>query len=329
MANIHYELLISGDLKALVKIITNFKYSKAMKKFLSLCAIASIAFMASCSQNGGDEPTPQPESEKLPINISTHLTATRATDSAFEPGDEVGIYVVNQVKGVSGSLAISGNYVDNMCFTYGDNKWTPDTEIYWADKTTKADFYCYYPYAKPTSVAAHTFATKTNQSTLANYKASEFIWGKAVGVTPSADVVPITMNHSLSNAIVVVAPGTGFTAETLATADIEVKISNVKPNASINLANGTVTASGTSSSITMYKESNLNYRALIVPQTVAESALVVITIDGITYTLTKGFTFKPNTRHTFTVTVNKLNSGINIGIGDWTIDETDHGGSAE
>lgn len=298
-----------------------------MKKYLSVCAIVSIALMAGCSKNEGEEPTPQPE--KLPINISTQLNTTRVTDSAFELDDKVGIYVVNQANGVSGTLTTSGNYVDNMCFTYSNNKWTPDTEIYWADKTTKADFYCYYPYANPTSVTAHTFTTKTDQSTLANYKASELIWGKAVGMAPTEDVVPITVNHSLSNAVVVVNPGTGFTAETLATADIEVKIANVKPNASINLATGEVTASGAASSVTMYKDSDLNYRALIVPQTVAESSLVVITIDGITYTLTKGFTFKANTRHTFTVTVNKLNSGINIGIGDWVIDETDNGGSAE
>lgn len=298
-----------------------------MKKYLSVCAIVSIALMTGCSKNEGEEPTPQPE--KLPINISTQLNTTRVTDSAFELDDKVGIYVVNQANGVSGTLVTSGNYVDNMCFTYSNNKWTPDTEIYWADKTTKADFYCYYPYANPTSVTAHTFTTKTDQSTLANYKASELIWGKAVGMAPTEDVVPITVNHSLSNAVVVVNPGTGFTAETLATADIEVKIANVKPNASINLATGEVTASGAASSVTMYKDSDLNYRALIVPQTVAESSLVVITINGITYTLTKGFTFKANTRHTFTVTVNKLNSGINIGIGDWVIDETDNGGSAE
>lgn len=300
-----------------------------MKKFLSFCAIASVAFMASCSQNGGEEPAPQPNPEKLPITISAQLSATRATDAAFESGDEVGIYVVNQTNGVSGTLAASGNYVDNMRFTYTSDKWTPDTEIYWVDKNATADFYCYYPYANPTSITSHTFATKTDQSTLKNYKASELIWGKATAVAASENTVSITMNHSLSNAIVVIAPGKGFTAETLAAANIEVKIANVKPNASINLANGVVTASGTTSAITMYKDSDLNYRALIVPQTVAESSLVVLTIDGITYALTKGFTFKANTRHTFTVTVNKINNGINIGIGDWVVDETDNGGSAE
>lgn len=296
-----------------------------MKKLASIFAIASIAFMASCNKNGGEEPIPVPQPERLPIQLG----ATRATGSSFEAADQVGVYVVNQTDGISGTLAVSGNYVDNMCFTYNDGKWSPETEIYWKDRETKADFYCYYPYATPTSVTAHTFETLTDQSTYDNYKASELIWGKVMGATPSEEAVSITVNHSLSNAIVTVVPGTGFTAETLAVSDIQVKIANVKTTASINLSNGTVSATGIASSVTMYKDSDLNYRALIVPQTVEEGALVLITIDGVTYTLTKGFTFKSNTQHKFTVTVNKLNSGISIGIGDWVIDNVDNGGSAE
>ena len=72
------------------------------------------------------------------------------------------------------------------------------------------------------------------------------------------------------------------------------------------------------------------YRALLVPQTVADgSNLVTITVDGVDYTLAKGFTFKANTQHKFTVTVNKASSGVDIGVGDWEIDDTDNGGAAE
>ena len=139
-----------------------------MKKIFFLAA--AFAAMVSCSENLENTPV-TPATDKLPINITT--TLTRATDSAFEAGDKVGIYVVNEPN----TLAASGNHVDNMGFTYS-TKWTPDTEIYWLDKSTKADFYCYYPYAEAASTTAHSFATKVDQSSLANYKASEFLWGK-------------------------------------------------------------------------------------------------------------------------------------------------------
>ena len=224
-------------------------------------------------------------------------------------------------------MVVSGNHVDNMGFTYS-TKWTPDEEIYWKDQTTKAVFYCYYPYGTPNSVTAYKFSTKADQSTLANYKASEFLWGKTDSVSPTESAVPITVNHMFSNALVVVEPGAGFTAESLAASNVEVKICNIKTDASINLATGVVSASGAPTSVTPLYEGTY-YRALIVPQTVEESALIIVTVDGVNYTLTKGFTFKANTQHRFTVTVNKVNNGVNIGIGGWQIDDTDNGGSAE
>ena len=101
-----------------------------MKKIFTL--MAAVAAMVSCSENLENAPA-TPETDRLPINIST--TLTRATDSAFEAGDKVGIFVVNEPN----ELAASGNHVDNMGFTYS-SVWTPDTPIYWLDKSTKADF---------------------------------------------------------------------------------------------------------------------------------------------------------------------------------------------
>lgn len=289
-----------------------------MKKLFTL--MAAVAAMVSCSDNVENVPT-TPETDRLPINIST--TLTRATDSAFESGDKVGIFVVNEPD----ALATSGNHVDNMGFTYS-SKWTPDTPIYWLDQTTKADFYCYYPYASTANTAAHAFATKADQSSLANYKASEFLWGKTTGVAPTEEAVNITTNHTFSNALVILKPGDGFTNESLAAATKSVKICGVKTNATINLATGVATATGNATEVTPYLE-NGQYRALIVPQTTADGALIVVTVDGVDYTLSRSMTFKANKQHKFTVTLNKVSNGVNVGIGGWETDEEDYGGDAE
>ena len=289
-----------------------------MKKLFTL--MAAVAAMVSCSDNVENVPT-TPETDRLPINIST--TLTRATDSAFEAGDKVGIFVVNEPN----ALATSGNHVDNMGFTY-TTTWTPDTPIYWLDQTTKADFYCYYPYAEAANTAAHAFATKADQSSLANYKASEFLWGKTTGVAPTEEAVNITTNHTFSNALVILKPGDGFTKESLAAATKSVKICGVKTNATINLATGVATATGNATEVTPYLE-NGQYRALIVPQTTADGALIVVTVDGVDYTLSRSMTFKANKQHKFTVTLNKVSNGVNVGIGSWETDEEDYGGSAE
>ncbi|MBQ5704324.1 MAG: fimbrillin family protein, partial [Alistipes sp.] len=110
-----------------------------MKKFLALVATTSL--MLSCSQEDI-----VPTIEQIPINISVGQQ-TRANDDAFENGDEVGIYVVNYSGETAGTLAASGNQVDNAQFTYDGSKWSPENSIYWKDSSTAADFYAYYPYS--------------------------------------------------------------------------------------------------------------------------------------------------------------------------------------
>ena len=79
---------------------------------------------------------------KLPIEISVGQQ-TKANDSQFDVDDKVGIYVVNYTDDVAGTLAVSGNHVDNMDFTYGGNYWTSSEIIYWKDRSTPTDFYAY------------------------------------------------------------------------------------------------------------------------------------------------------------------------------------------
>ena len=294
-----------------------------MKKLLTLAAVAALMF--SCSENPTPEPeptpTPTPTPEKWAINISTSIT--RATDTSFENGDKVGIYVVNQPN----TLKATGNHADNIGFTYSGS-WSAATTIYWKDETTKADFYCYYPYAEGVSTTAHTFTTKANQSQLADYKASEFLWGKTAGVAPTKEAVNITTNHTFSNALIILKPGDGFSEATLAAATKSVKICGIKTSATINLSTGVATASGNATEVTPYLE-NEQYRALIVPQTTAEGALIVVTVNGVDYTLSRAMTFKANKQHKFTVTLNKVSNGVNVGIGGWETDEEDYGGNAE
>ena len=217
-----------------------------------------------------------------------------------------------------------------MQFTY-DGTWTPATPIYWKDETTPADFYGYYPYtASLADIEAMPFNVMADQSSEDNYKASDFLWGKTVQVAPTEKAVGITLNHLFSCAVVKVAAGNGFTTESLAEADIQVKLNKATCQANINLNNGQVTPGIDAQSITFLRGTNNEFKALIVPQTVpsAENFLTV-TIDGRDFNMEKEFTFVGGKRHTFTVTVKKTSNGINVDIGGWEDDDVDNGGVAE
>lgn len=295
-----------------------------MKKTLVFIALATCCLVG-CRKVTDPK---NPEKTLIPINI-TMSGWTKVNDSSYETGDQVGIYVVNYNGNMPGTLAQTGNHVDNMRFTKSTAQWTPDEEIYWKDKDTKADFYCYYPYSGSVSVKDYLFSVQSDQSDYANYQASEFLWGKTTGIAPTETAVPILTNRCMSNALIYVTPGSGFTQESLDAANIRVEICNTKIAANIDLATGTAKATGAVQTITAYKAGDY-YRAMVVPQTVADGTeLINIYVDGVKYSLTKGVTFTANTRHKFTVSVNKTSGGINIGIGGWDESEEDNGGSAE
>lgn len=224
------------------------------------------------------------------------------------------------------ALKASGNHADNIGFTYS-GEWTAATPIYWKDETTKADFYCYYPYAsRISSVEAYPFAVKADQSSVANYKASDFLWGKATGVAPTKDAVGITVKHAMSNVIVKLVAGNGYTAEDMASASVA--ICGLKTNSTINLATGAITPTGNAQEITPMVENDYR-RALVIPQSVSNADLIKVTIGDKVYTLNQSVEFKSGKQHTCTLTVERTNQGINIGIGGWDTDDDDFGGTVE
>lgn len=296
-----------------------------MKKILFVIAAAALLSCGCKKHEPEQEPTPPPAQQvRIPITLSTDIW-TKATDSGYENGDKVGIYTVNQVNGASGTLANSGNHLDNTKFSYNGSAWNPDNPVYWKDETTPADFYCYYPYVQTVSdVTALPFSVKADQSTLSDYKASELLWGKTENAKPSKDPVNITTKHAMSNLLIYVKPGSGYTEETLAAESVSVKITGVKTSAKLNLSTGKVTADGAAEDMVPYKE-NGYWRALVVPQDIVGTELIKVTVGEREYSLVQTVTFQSNRQHKCTMTVNRIGEGVNIGIGGWETDDTDFG----
>ena len=172
-----------------------------MKRIFVLLLAATMS--VACMMDGTD----QVWLDRVPIKISVDKPATksRANDSSFEEGDKIGLYVVNYENSAPGELAASGNYADNVEFTLS-NTWTSYEEIYWKDQYTKTDFYVYYPYAADgiADVTAYSYGVYTNQSTEEYYFASDFLWGKKEGVSPTKEAVSISTKHLFSNALIYV-----------------------------------------------------------------------------------------------------------------------------
>ena len=289
--------------------------------------------ISSCSSGGNEpeeKPVTPPEVTKKEIKISTNVSAiTKATDTGFDTNDKCGLYVVN--RGSDNSvipLKSTGNHVNNTRFTY-NGTWTPDSPIYWSDDNTHADFYLYFPYqGSITDVNAMPFSVKTDQSSESADKASELLIGSTKDVAPTESAVVINAKHVLSQMIVNVAAGNGFTTESLAAANVGVTINGTKVAATVDIATSAVSAQGDAQSIKPWNTDG-SWKALVIPQSVEETNLITVNVDGKDYNLKKAFTFVSGKSHKFTVTVSKTSNGINVNIDGWETDDTDNGGVAE
>lgn len=302
-----------------------------MKPYFIIGLLSIVLFSCSSSDSVIETEQPAP-TEKLPINISSSVSSS-AIDLAFEVGDSIGLYVVNHnADGSAVPLQVSGNYVDNMQYTY-NTTWTPATQTYWIDNSTHADFYLYYPYTSSvTSIEAMPYSVKANQSQFSDYKSSVLMIGNAIGVAPKLSPVRIGAKHVMCLITINLVVGNGFTNATLAAAKISVKVNRLKTKATANLATGAVTAIGNEADIIPYKVANNSYKAIVVPQLVGEGNLITINVDGRDFNLpkTSNFTgFEAGKKHNFNVTLSKTSNGVNVNITKWEDDGNDYGGTAE
>lgn len=301
-----------------------------MKKHLLIVSAMAVFALVGCSKNeGGGNLDPE---AKTPISIST--TITRATDTEFEDGDKIGLYVVNY-NGSAHEIAAEGNHVTNADFSFNGTAWTPGEEIFWRDMVTHADFYAYYPFIETIAdVNALPWAVATDQSDEADYWAGDFMWTKEADITPTTAAVPLQMKHILSNATVTVKGGTGFEEDVnLENANVELYFYGLKTAATIDLADGVVTPAGEATVVTPWKdvETTTTYRAMVIPQTIeAGKTLISVSVNNTVYPLVveEGFTFEPSKKHNFTLTVNASKVNLSVEIVDWeeaNLDNSDIG----
>ena len=270
--------------------------------------------VSSCSK--GEDEISIPSNQ---MQFVAEYPTTRATATAFESGDVMGVFV-SQYNGEDASpLQISGNYANNVKSIFDGTKWTNSPAIYWADGMF--DVYAYYPYDKPTSVDEHIFSVALDQSTpettdaLSGYEASDFLWAKATRIS-KMDAVPLTFSHKMSKVVINLLKGNDYEGDI--PAEAVVRIHNTVPTAVVDIASGVVTKFGYESakSITAKKVSDGVYTAIIVPQRMeAKLPLIEVLSHGVSYLVESKFVFRGGTQHTINLTLNNNPDKVKIEIG--------------
>ena len=291
-----------------------------MKKIshLLLYSILATSLLTACSDSDWFNEGFSGDRHKIELTSEINqVPVTRVNDNGFVDGDVMGVYIVDYEGSNPGTLQVKGNRGDNVRHTFDEanNKWNSAFDVFWKDKHTHIDVYGYYPFGNPESVEQYAFTVQRDQSKpteggeMGGYEQSDFLWGKASDVAPTTSVVRLSMQHRMANARVTLVEGTGFAEGEWAKTEKTVLATNLIREALINLSDGTVKTNGAiEKTATMPSRVNDEWRAIVVPQTVAAgTTLFSITIGGVPYKFAKNedFTYQAGKMSNFAIRVDK------------------------
>ncbi|MDE6865034.1 MAG: fimbrillin family protein [Alistipes sp.] len=253
-----------------------------MRKF-SIIAIALWA-VAACSK---EEPAVPTGAHEIRIAAEIGQTEnpsakaqclTRATETAFEYGDQIGLRVEY-------ASALVGHR--NACLTHNGRIFT-GRRIMWTETEGAAVLSAYYPYDAKNADVPTTFAVPQNQRTDAAFASADFLAAsRSVTVAEFAEPVHLQFRHVLSKVII------NMTDETEAKDVIDhLSIQNLKTVAAIDYANREASVSFDAvmpQNMTSHRVDDLKHEIILVPQQAGEMKIEVYTEsnEGVALRFTK------------------------------------------
>jgi archaellin len=322
---------------------------------MAVLAMAMAASLTSCYSENDFSQVPSSPGKGTQLTLSGAF-ASASTTRAFDGMDTHFPSTVDPHAYVfkTGSTATAAQLYQNVQLTPEGGAAGNLSEglnlMYFPTSGDNIDVFVTYPSLGstwPTTTVTHTISA--DQTTVANYYASDLVYGGQVDVPNTAPMpLSITFYHLLTKIRVAIVPGAGLDATDLA--DMTVTINNTKPQAvftpstsatvtSVSGA-GTIAAAGTVGNITIDNDVSTDFTtgivyndAIIVPQSIDGDPTAVnfisITLDDgetLVYKLDDDKTFEAGKVYIYKLTANL--SGLTLYetiITDWVAGDTTTG----
>ncbi|MBR3682619.1 MAG: fimbrillin family protein [Tidjanibacter sp.] len=234
-------------------------------KLFAMVAVLAVATTA-CQNEPGTEVNPNQEGKLISVTHSLY-SFSRATDTAFEEGDQIGLHIITDEA-----------YLNNALYTLTNGKLTSATPNYWyQDEEKVADVLAYYPYNAQGAYSAegYAFAVQADQSKEGAYDASDLLIA-ATTSKPTAEAVELPFRHAGSKVVVKISNDSDDVVK-------DVYISGVYTAATFNFKSGEATVSGEKATIKGAVAGN-DWTMIVVPQQGVSPKLIVTTTTEGQYT---------------------------------------------
>lgn len=309
-----------------------------MKKIQMLfMALGALFMIVACSDDNSNPIISDGATSDVGISLSSEMfgSSTRATSDIqniqVDATTQLGAFI-NDAEVPNSSYG----YYNLLYRSDGQGTLTSDKQAYFPlkNKYSKVNIYAYAPYNRGfTRLRPYTFYVKTNQTTKANYIASDFIVGMPKTGNPvynetTHDLekkfqnVILTFNHLMTKVSVTLKGIHGMTQDEVVGAQIV--MSNVATRTTIDVVNLTTSSPASISNITLGKindESDVTLSAAIPPQTVtAGKLLFTVTLKNkevYTFTPEADVIFVQGKHYHYVMTVGSYDTKVSTTVTDW------------
>lgn len=254
------------------------------------------------------------------VSFTSYMIGSRATDTAWEPNDEIGVYMQNA--GSEGYANVNVKYANSET---DNNKFTSESPIIYSGGTGTVNFMAVYPYNENITDGSYTFTLADG-----DLSKNDIMYAAAPSITSGVTNVNLTFQHKLSKIILQLKD-----EQNKAVTGATVSIDNQCVSGALNVADGTVSVASDAtytSELTFAEGENGQYEVIVIPDEGREGrSIVITTTEGKTYRCPVGsIAFGNSQKYTFPVSLQApASSGgetiINLEMGSLKIDDWDEG----
>ena len=247
-----------------------------MKRNIAYLLTLGILIATSCSNDVEELDTATDTAIVLTATIENETRAAEGLQESFTAGDEVGVYIAKEKDGTTAYLA------ENKLFKVKSNgklEASDGTRYIYPGESYETRIYAYKPYSG-NGVVNNVFSVAADQTTEANYIASDVLWGEPKNGNPvmRESAIDLEFEHRCAKLVVnlTVADGLNLKGGTLCTSEV---VTGMKLS---DIASGTFLATTDKGKITfgnLTDAATQTHVAVLVPQNVpAGTELVRITL---------------------------------------------------
>ena len=290
-------------------------------RFIPIAALGLLA--AACSNNESDSAQQEAKYITIEANIGQMTRATTTGNTTvFDAGDGVAIYAWTG----SATAVPADKVVDGVVNTLGtDGKWTPATQMLWADMVTPHYFLGIYPARTVSDFTADPYTLDNT-----DYEQSDLLVARQTsGLTATQNPVSLTFDHAMAKLYV----NMNFRNQWDAAPEVASCEATAAKSCTIDYLAKTYAAGEQDAVALTAKDAAEGYArsfsGLMIPQTGFRTVTLTISGQTYVYTHTEDIPLEAGKYTVLNLIVgrNKIEVG-SVSINDWTEGTTISGGQA-